>query len=99
MSDLVGSQGSLSGDDAPKIEFPCSYPIKVLGRNEADFETLVLTTMIPHTGTIDAADVTSRPSGKGTFISITVVITATGEAQLQAIFEDLKATGRVKMVI
>ena len=99
MSDLVGSQGTLSGQDAPKIEFPCSYPIKVLGRNEADFESLELATMSPHTGTIAAGDVTTRPSGKGTFIAVSVLITATGDAQLQAIFDDLKATGRVKMVI
>ncbi|MFT5577992.1 MAG: putative lipoic acid-binding regulatory protein [Paraglaciecola psychrophila] len=99
MADLVGSQGSLVADDAPKIEFPCSYPIKVLGRNEHDFEALVIATMSPHTGTIAPADVSTRPSGKGTFVSVAVVITATGEAQLQAIFDDLKATGRVKMVI
>ena len=27
--------------DAPKIEFPCSYPIKVLGRAGQDFETVI----------------------------------------------------------
>jgi len=99
MSDLVGSKGSLSGNNDPKIEFPCRYPIKVMGRNDEDFESLVVATMSPHTATIAAEDVTTRPSGKGTFIAVTVVITATGEAQLQAIFDGLKATGRVKMVI
>ncbi len=89
----------MSQQDPPKIEFPCEYPIKVLGRQSTDFRALVLDVMSRHAGDIDDAKVTERPSGKGTFVSVTVTITATGKDQLDAIFADLKATGRVQMVL
>lgn len=89
----------MSQPEPPKIEFPCEYPIKVLGRQSDTFRTVVLEVMNRHAGPIDEQLVSERPSGKGTFMAITIVITATGKPQLEAIFEDLKATGQVKMVL
>jgi hypothetical protein len=40
-----------------------------------------------------------RNSGKGRFVSVNVTITALGADHLENIHQDLKATGRVKMVI
>lgn len=100
MSELIGSSGQISpGEDPPKIEFPCEYPIKVLGHHTYDFRAVVIEVMTKHTGVVDESQVTERASGKGTFVSITITVIATGKDQLQAIFEDLKATGRVKMVL
>ena len=85
--------------DPPKIEFPCEYPIKVLGRHSVDFRAVVIEVMTKHAGDIADHHIKERPSGKGTFVSVTVTITATGKDQIDAIFEDLKATGRVQMVL
>ena len=85
--------------DAPKIEFPCDYPIKVLGRQSDGFRELVVEVMSRHAGAISADRISERASGKGTFLSVTVVITATGKDQLDAIHRDLMATGRVQMVL
>lgn len=89
----------MSEQEPPKIEFPCIYPIRVMGIQSADFRDMVLAVMRKHAGDFDESLVKERPSAKGTFVSVTVVITATGEPQLEAIFEELKATGQVKMVI
>lgn len=85
--------------EAPKIEFPCAYPIKVVGDNGDDFRDVVLQVMGEFCGPVDDKDVSVRLSRTGKFSSVTVTITATGEKQLQAIFEALKATGRVQMVL
>ena len=85
--------------DAPKIEFPCAYPIKVVGDNGDDFRDMVMRVMSEFCGPVDDRDVSVRKSRTGKFSSVTVTITATGEKQLQAIFEALKATGRVQMVL
>jgi putative lipoic acid-binding regulatory protein len=85
--------------EPPKIEFPCDYPIKVLGRHSEDFREVVVAVMQKHAGTIHHSQIKERPSNKGTFVSVTVTITATGKDQIDAIFVDLKATGRVQMVI
>ena len=71
----------------------------MLGIQSEDFKEVVLAVMRRHATGIDESKITQRPSGKGTFVSVTVTITATGKDQLDAIFEDLKATGRVTMVL
>lgn len=85
--------------EAPKIEFPCAYPIKVVGDGKDDFREMVLNVLVEFCGPVDDGAVTVRPSRTGKFCSVTVTITATGERQLQAIHEALKATGRVQMVL
>jgi len=86
-------------DQAPKIEFPCDYPIKVLGRSVADFESTILDVFERHAPGFERDRVTVKASRAGTFTSMTVFITATGKPQLEAIHSDLLATGMVQMVI
>ncbi len=85
--------------EAPKIEFPCEYPIKVMGLLTPDYQQLVLDVVQVHAPNLDVSSVRIRESRNGKYCSVTVTIIATGEAQLSAIFEDLKATGRVEMVL
>jgi putative lipoic acid-binding regulatory protein len=85
--------------DPPKIEFPCDYPVKVLGHNVVDFEPKVLAIFEQHAAGFARQRITQRASREGTFTAITIFITATGEAQLEALHADLMASGLVKMVI
>jgi len=85
--------------EPPKIEFPCDYPIKVLGRSGEDFESIILAVFDIHAPGYNRETITMNVSSKGTFSSMTVVITATGPEQLEALHQDLLATGIVKMVI
>jgi uncharacterized protein len=89
----------VSEPDVPKIEFPCAYPIKVLGRNSADFEAVVLTVFERHAPGFDQQTIAARASRNGTFVALTITITATGPEQLHALHQDLLATGRVSMVM
>ncbi|HEB28899.1 MAG TPA: DUF493 domain-containing protein [Porticoccus sp.] len=89
----------MSDPEAPKIEFPCDYPIKVLGKAGAELHALVIEVMECHAPGFDQARITVRDSRNGTFQAITVTITATGESQLQALFDDLKVSPLVQMVL
>ena len=42
------------GPDAPKIEFPCLYPIKIIGFADVAFKDTVIEVVERHTGKIDA---------------------------------------------
>jgi putative lipoic acid-binding regulatory protein len=84
---------------APQIEFPCDYPIKVMGEAHAELHQHVLQVMERHAPGFDQSKITVRDSSKGKWQSITLVITATGKPQLEAIFADLKTSRRVKMVL
>ena len=85
--------------DPPKIEFPCAYPIKVLGTSSEEFKAIILEVFERHAPGFDRAGITARDSSKGTFTSLTITITATGPQQLEDLHRDLMATGHVKMVI
>lgn len=84
---------------APQIEFPCAYPIKVMGEDVNDFSTAVLQIIRRHAPDLDETSISYRSSRNGRYLSLRVTITATGESQLRAMFEELKASGRVQMVL
>ncbi len=90
-----------SGDEvsAPKIEFPCLYPIKIIGHAVPDFQSQVIAAVERHTGDIDHELIKSQTSKQNNYLSVTVTIAATGEDQLRNIFTDLKAIESVKLVL
>ena len=90
---------SQSSPGAPKVEFPCDYPIKVVGDAAPDFEATVVKIIEQHAPGLDRRTVNAVDSRNGKFRSVRVTITATGQEQLQALFASLKATGRVHMVL
>ena len=85
---------------APKIEVPCERdPIKVIGIAGEGFSDLVIEVIQRHAPDLDASTLVLRDSRNGNFLSVQVLITATSVEQLQAIHVDLRATGRVHMVL
>ena len=83
----------------PQIEFPCAYPIKVMGLASVDFREDVIALVQKHAPEVGEEHVKVRPSNKGNYLAITVTIEATGIDQLSVLFEDLKAHSSVKMVL
>ncbi|MDO6441207.1 MULTISPECIES: YbeD family protein [unclassified Marinobacter] len=89
----------MSEPKAPKIEFPCDYAIKVIGDSAPDFTEFVIGVVEQHAPGISESDVSVKDSSQGRFCSIRMTIVATGEPQLKALFEELKASGRIHMVL
>ena len=85
--------------DPPKIEFPCRYPVKVMGVAGEEFRQFTLGVFAKHAGAIAEADISIRASNGGNYEALTVTITATGVEQLEAIFADLKSQPLVRMVL
>ena len=95
-----GATGSGNTEETPpKIEFPCLYPIKIIGHAVADFQDAVLEAIERHTGALDRDLIQVKPSKQQNYLSVTVTIAATGEEQLQNIFTDLKQIESVKLVL
>jgi len=84
---------------APKIEYPCEYPIKILGDFGDELHALVMTVVEKYSPGFDRSKVKVRDSKNGNFQAITVVITATGVDQLQGLFDNLKINPLVKIVL
>lgn len=88
-----------SDQEAPKIEFPCLYPIKVIGKAVDDFQATVVEAIESHTGTITSELIKVQNSRNSNYLSVTVTIAATGEEQIKNIFQELKKIESVKMVL
>ncbi|MBB3229509.1 HP0495 family protein [Halomonas stenophila] len=84
---------------SPKITFPCDYPIKVVGDAADDFAAMVCQVVTRHAPDFDARCIQVVPSRNGRFQSVRLTLRATGEVQLKALFTELKASGRVHMVV
>lgn len=90
----------MSDQEPPKIEFPCAnYPIKIMGEAGEEFREYVLAAVKKHAPDFDPASATYTPSRNGRYESVGVMITATGKAQLEAIFAELKKHPSVRMVL
>jgi putative lipoic acid-binding regulatory protein len=85
--------------EPPKLEFPCDYALKVVGDAADDFGEAVAEVVKQHDPGFDASSIQLVESRNGRFLSARLTMHATGEEQIKALFEALKATGRVHMVI
>lgn len=81
------------------IEYPCDFPIKVMGASHPDFVSTMLTVVQQHDPEIDASKLTTRDSAKGNYLSLTITVRATSRPQLDAIYMALSGHPMVKMVL
>ena len=88
----------MSDTDAPRIEFPCRYPIKIIG-DVSESVTDIIDIVRQHAPEVTPDEVSTRHSSKGNFQSVRVTIVATGETQLQALHQDLITLPGVRMVL
>ena len=95
----MAAEQDSGNQEAPRIEFPCSYPIKVIGKATAGYEQEVIAVVEKHAGKIAADLIQIHPSKQRNYLSINVTIMATGEEQLRGLFLDLKSIESVKMVL
>lgn len=95
----MSTENTDSDVQAPKIEFPCLYPIKVIGVASPSFQSQAIAAVERHTGQIDAELIEVNPSKANNYVSIRLTIAATGKEQLERIFEDLKTLPETKMVL
>lgn len=81
------------------FNFPCDFPIKVMGRTDCKLESLVVEIINKHVDDLAEGAVKSRPSGKGNFLSVTVTVTAHSREQLDNIYLELTAREEVLMAL
>ena len=81
------------------IEYPCDFPIKVLGRTQAGFAQAVLGIVRAHAPDFDGSTMEMKTSKQGRYLSITCVIRASSREQLDALYKDLCDHPMVAMVL
>ena len=87
-------------DETDKLfNFPCDFPVKIMGRCDCELEKTVVEIVNKHVEEEAENNVTTRPSGKGNFISVTVIVKATSREQLDNIYLELTAHEHVLMAL
>jgi len=81
------------------LEFPCQFPVKVMGNNHDKFENEVVMIVRKHAPDLGEGAVTSKPSRTGKYLAVTVTITATSKSQLDSLYRALNAHPDVKMML
>ncbi len=89
----------MSDNQETLLEFPCDFPIKVMGRAEPGFDSLVVELVRRHAPDLNEEAVSSRPSKGGKWVSVTVTLRAESKAQVDAIYLDLTAHEKVVMAL
>ena len=89
----------MSEDKTTLLEFPTAFPIKIMGAARDDFAQTVVDIVLRHAPDYPAASTEMRPSSGGKYLSVTCTITATSQAQLDALYRELTAHPLVKMVL
>jgi len=81
------------------LEFPCDFPLKIMGATVADFAQTIAAVVVKHATDFDAASMEMRPSKAGNYLSLTCIVRAVSQAQLDALYHELTAHPMVKVVL
>ena len=81
------------------LDFPCDFPIKVMGRKAPGFAQAVTDIVRRHAPDFDPATVEMRPSRQGRYLSVTCVVRAVSREQLDALYRELCDHPSVVMVL
>ncbi|ODC03952.1 hypothetical protein BFW38_10775 [Terasakiispira papahanaumokuakeensis] len=82
-----------------EVEFPCAYPLKVVGRGDPDFKRCILDVMTAEGTHYHEESISIVDSRNGRFQSVRITITAESRDHLNQVHAALKATGRVQIVL
>ena len=81
------------------IEYPCDFPIKVMGARVDGFAQAVIEVVQRHAPDYDPAGVEMRPSSKGNYLAVTCTFHALTQLQVDALYRELTSHPMVKVVL
>lgn len=100
VTDGRGADRSAMTEEKPElIDFPCSFPVKVMGRADSSFRRTVLEIVQRHAPEVRESDLRYQDSSRGRFLSITVEIEAHSRRQLDSLYRELNAHESVLMTL
>jgi putative lipoic acid-binding regulatory protein len=81
------------------IEYPCRFPIKVMGAKAEGFVHAVTTVVRQFDPDFDASTIELRESKGGNYLGVTITINATSREQLDELYRTLSTHPMVKVVL
>ncbi len=85
--------------EKPLLDFPCDFPIKVMGQTHDDFAQLMIAVIQRHRPDFDASRVEMRASSAGNYISLTCLVRVDSQTQLDNVYRALSSHPLVKYLL
>ncbi len=89
----------MSEEQKELMEFPCRFPIKVMGEKHPDFHPTIFEVVRVHAPDLDITDIVMRDSSSGRYVSLTITVTAISREQLDDIYRALSSHSLVKFAL
>ena len=86
-------------DKGELFNFPCTYPLKVMGRNTNEFYSVVSAIVEKHVAPGTEITYSTRTSSGDKYISITATFPAESQEQLYALYKELGESNLVLMTL
>ena len=93
------TNGSRNPSRDTLLEFPCRFPIKAMGRAGRGFQAIVTHIVRTHAELWPGEPVRTNESRNGNYVAVTLVVRATSQEQLDAIYQDLTDSPEVLMAL
>ncbi|MBI4720812.1 MAG: DUF493 domain-containing protein [Chitinivibrionia bacterium] len=81
------------------IDFPCSYPLKVIGKNSLEFVAVVCAIVERHVPGENGVSYSTRLSTGGKYLSLTATFQAESREQLAFLYKELNHHELVVMAL
>ncbi len=86
-------------ENAELLDYPCDFPVKILGHTQAGFAQAILEVVQRHAPDFDGSTLELRASKRRKYLSVTCVIRATSREQLDNLYRELCDHPMVVMVL
>lgn len=85
--------------DDLQLEFPCEFPLKIIGVNNDEFENEVIEILLRHVPDLSPENIASRLSSGSKYRALSTSFTAATRAQVDALYIELTAHRDVRWVL
>jgi len=89
----------MNTNTTPHLEFPVQFPLRVIGRDEEDFETFVIEIVRSHVPELLEENIISKLSTANNYRSVSFDFIAESREQVDAIYAELSSHPRVLMIL
>jgi putative lipoic acid-binding regulatory protein len=81
------------------MEFPCNFPVKIIGTNSQAFLNDIKKIVMKHFSDFKEDDLAHKSSQQSTYLAITVKVLAQNQEMLDAFYQDVTKHPDIKMVL
>lgn len=71
------------------LEFPCDFPVKIVGRDNAAFREAAHEILSRHANPFEPGRLSERQSSKGSYLAFTYLLVASSQDALDALYREL----------